>query len=274
MSREVRMRWYLGLAALGVVVVGLLTHLLLAEADSSSGYPAYEAAEARWHAVKESASVGVAGARLLAGNVPEIQSERGASGNCVTFVGSLRRRWDFSEVPMDDRRGGPVEPLLALAHAQQERLARSGFDVLSATWTTLGLEGRQRIKAGAEDDLWWAMPDSVLPPLPDGYRGPPRRIVVDVEVRNQSDSGNGRGGDQVNLNAPVIVHYRTYLVPRSGVTLFVRNAYDQKERIVESEFTYADRTLHGTPYPTGSYIVGREPGRYSVSERIVLPKQR
>ena len=56
----------------------------------------------------------------------------------------------------------------------------------------------------------------------------------------------------------------------SGVTLFVRNSYDQQERIVESEFVYSDRTLHDTPYPTGGHIVGREPGRYRVSERIVL----
>jgi hypothetical protein len=170
---------------------------------------------------------------------------------------------------MDDRRGGPVEPMLRLAEAQQERLARAGFDALSATWMTLGEEGKDRIASGEVDALW--LPTPLPPRAPPGSK---RRGIVRVRVSHQSDSGGGGGEDEVDLDAPGFVHFRTYVVPRSGVTLFVRNSYDQKEQIVESEFTYSDRTLYGTPYPTGSYVVGREPGRYRVSERIVVPKQR
>jgi hypothetical protein len=264
-------RWLLGLAS--IAIVGVTAYLLLAgEADPPRGHSAHEAAKARWLAVEESAVTGIPKAHLLAISGLQGRSERRVSGDCVTYVGTFRRRWDFAQLPMDDRRGGPVEPLLALAQAQHARLARSGFDAMSATWTTLGQEGHERVVPG--DDPWMPRPPSPPPPLPEGHRSPPRRGVVRVEVSHQSDSGGGGGSRNVDLNAPVIVHSRTYVVPRSGVTLFVRNTYDQQERIVESEFAYSDRTLHGAEYLTGSYIVGREPGRYSVSERIILPDPR
>src|SRR5688572_28293044 len=120
MSRMVGVRWLWALAAIGMV--GVPTYLLFAgEVDPPKGHPAYETAEARWDAVKESAVTGIPGAHLLALSGSQGRSERRVSGDSVTYVGTFRRRWDFAQVPMDDRRGGPVEPLLALADAQHAR---------------------------------------------------------------------------------------------------------------------------------------------------------
>jgi len=250
--------------ALGIVVV--LGVSLAGGSDRREGWEAHDVAEARLGTVREASLATIPNTALVAADSDGVQGERAASGPLVTYALTLRRRLDFAEIHTDDARGGPLAPLLRLAEAQERALEKGGFCPMAAEWSTRGSTNRTRVEN----------PDEMVPllalqgrPLGDG--APPHRRSVHVSYFEQHDSGGGSGGYLVDLNQPVIVHQRIYAVPQSGATLFVRNAYDQSTRIVNVEFAYADRTLFGVEYPTGSYIKGRQPGHYQLREAIDRP---
>jgi hypothetical protein len=250
------------LAVLGVQLTSTLT------ARGSAGMDAVAAADARLSTVRTASTATIPAAIYVAADPAETHGARSASGPLVTYALFMRRRLDCATVPVADKRGGPLEPLLELARAQERALAVAGFCPVSAEWSTTGREDRIVVE-DPTDPMGWG-PDLVGAPRPEG--APPGRPTVHVSYARQSDSGSGRGGCLVDLADPVIVHRRVYLVPQSGATLFVRNAYVQATRIIEVELSYSDRTLSGVEYPTGSHIVGRAPGHYRLHETIDLPE--
>lgn len=240
---------------------------------SKTGGSPHDVAESRLSAVREASAALVPGARLLAASGPtSVTGDRSSCGTSedggVTYAVLLRRRVDFSEVSIEPARGGPVEPLLALAIEQEKALARAGFEPMTAEWATRGNEGRTRIQDPDEHFPSPAPPPDQAPP-PYAAAGSPRVHVTSIMQR---DSGGSGGPTRIDLRDPVIVHHRMYVVPKSGATLFVRNVYDQIARIVDVEFAYADRTVFGVEYPTGSTIQGRRPGHYKVHEQITLDR--
>jgi len=226
------------------------------------------APDRRWTAVQEAVERTVPGGTASGMRAPDhIQGEWSQNTHSVAIVQILRRRFDWARVPMDDARGGPVEILLEQGNVHAGALRGAGFQTMLSE--TFGVGGEPP----------WPLPDQghrgssvvpVPPPLPDLPGTTTRhRPQVSVESIHRSDSGGGGGIGQVSLDRPSIVQERIYVVPRSGATLFVRCDYVQKDHAVEVEFRYVDRTLLGVPYPTGSHLVGREPGGYSSQERIV-----
>jgi hypothetical protein len=263
-------RVLVGLLLLAAVAAGAVGAHLLGPASGSTESGAFERAQARSHLVERAAAVGIPGSHFLAVESPsQIFGDETGAGATVTIVNVRRRRLDLSEVPMDDRRGGVVKAMLALAQARGEVLAEGHFDAMRTEWVGLSDAWRERIAAPADDsdDIDGIPPPWVQPP------GTPRlKPIVRLRVGYQSDSGGGGGETHLGLNLPRIAHYVLYVVPKSGATLFVRDVLDQRTMILESEFSYSDRTLFGVEYPTGSYIVGREPGGYLVHEEILEPK--
>ncbi len=230
------------------------------------------APERRWTAVLAAAELTVPMGTASGSDSPyEFQGDRSRSTAHVVNVAIIRRRFDWTRVPMDDARGGPVEALLAQGKVHEEALREAGFQtMLSETFAAGGepLWSPPVDVAGSPERA----PPPRLPPDRSGA-GTPHRPTISVESFHQSDSGSGGGVGQVSLDRPKIVQERIYVVPRSGATLFVRSEYVQAERSLEVEFRYADRTILGVAYPIGSYVQGREPGGYAAVERIVPAKR-
>ena len=224
----------------------------------SGGHPAAEAAYARRARVLEAAQVTLPSGRLLDTFPTEVLAMGSISGDTTDWIEVMQRRHDATHIDLDARRGGAVQMLLDLADRQASALDRAGFDVVHAAWSS--------------EPAW----DGPLPPrLPapseaaHGRPGPgnaPRLVHVDHDKR--SASGGGHGGCLVDASAHWIAHTRIYVVPRQAVTLFVRNQYDRESRTVVSEWSYADRSIHGTERISGSHLAGREPGRYTLHEWI------
>ena len=249
------------------VGLGLGLGAILAAANRPPEIDAHAIAEARLAAVEQAGVAVLPGAERLGVSTPSgITGERRSSRDLVTYALVHRRRQDLADVPRDDARGGPVAALLELAELQARALAVAGFQPMVAGWSSTGHEGRQRI----EDLMGSELASDLSPPQP-GKQFRPRVYVEDLR---QSDSGGGGGTSQVDLNAPWITHFRIYLVPDSGATLFVKNRFDNALTVVDSEFAYADRTLFGVEYPRGSHLVGREPGQFQLREWIVQPDRR
>jgi hypothetical protein len=228
-------RFLVGAIVVGAGVLALLVHLTRAE-PSSGRRMARERAEARLAAVRAAAAVPLDGAASLATSHPsEIPAARHAQGDRVTYVTVLRTRRDVAGVRVEEARTAPVEALLALARAQERPLLAAGFQAMAAEWTTEGDVSRQPV----------ASP----------------RSKVDVLVMHHTSTGGGGGPSRVDLDAPVIVHFRVYTVPASGATLVVRNRYDRAARVVDSELSYADRTVEGADYLIDTYRVTEELGR-------------
>ena len=251
--------WLLVVAGLGLGLWALLPSM-----GGSPGIAAHAVAEARLDAVEHASTATLPGAERLAVSHPSsIQGDRRASGSLVTYALVYRRRQDLTEVPLDDAHGGPVAALLQLADLQATLLAAAGFQPMVGDWSTTGHEGKQPLA----DLMGSEVAFDLSPPQSDKEFRP--RVYVGDE--RQRASGGGGGKTQIDLNAPWITHFRIYLVPHSGATLFVKNRFDNTLKVVDSEFAYADRTLFDVEYPRGSYIVGREPGHYRLREWIVQP---
>jgi hypothetical protein len=267
------------------LLLGIPAGVLLVELFQSAptledgpGTP-YVVAEARLAGVQAASVVLLPGAHLLAveGNA-DVTGDRSSCGNAkeggVTYATLLRRRVDVSEVALLREDAGAVRVLLALAQAQQEALERAGFNTMAADWSSARGTARQRVTAEEMTGPLPAPPSPWELGLPEQDRpayaaSGPR--VAKVRHWDQHDSGGGSGGDLVNLLAPQIVHHRIYVIPKSGASLFVRNALDQAARTVEIELSYVDRSVFGVEVPTGSYLQGRQPGHYSVREELESP---
>jgi hypothetical protein len=263
------------------VLIGIPAGVLLAESlqtaptpEDGPGTP-YVVAEARLAGVQAASVVLLPGAHLLAieGN-QDVTGDRRSCGNAdeggVTYATLLRRRVDVSEVALLREDAGAVRVLLALAQAQQEALERAGFNTMAADWSSARGTARQRVTA---EEMTGPLPapspwELGVPEQDRPAYAPKGPRTAKVRHWSQSDSGGGSGGDLVNLFAPRIVHHRIYVIPKSGASLFVRNALDQAARTVEIELSYVDRTVFGVEVPTGSRIQGRLPGHYSVREEL------
>ncbi|MEZ6006686.1 MAG: hypothetical protein R3F05_02805 [Planctomycetota bacterium] len=224
----------------------------------SGGHPAAEAAYARRARVLDAAQVTLPAGRLLDTYPTDVLATGGISGDTTDWIEVLRRRHDATHIDLDARRGGAVQMLLDLADRQARALERAGFDGMHAVW--------------ASDPAGDAVP-ARLPPegsdnphLPRDPGTTPSFVHVDHDTR--SPSGGGHGGYRVDASARWVAHTRVYVVPRQAVTLFVRNQYDRESRTVVSEWSYADRSIHGTERISGSHLAGREPGRYTLHEWI------
>jgi len=249
------------------VLLGVLGAAAFLYASAPAPSPTFDdTPERRWQQVDAASRAAIPGAvELVAAFPAKLHGDERRVGTLVTQVGVLRTRFDWSNIPMDDARGGPVELLLAQAHLHEESLARAGFAPMAATGHTTGWEGRipvERSLGGEMGDL----PGTYDEPGPLGTR---RRPHVEVIVHERSDSGGGHGPYRIDLNQPRIVHRRIYMVPGTSAVLFVTLDYDQAKQAVEVELSYADRTLLGQEYPKGGHIVGRTPDSYSVQETIV-----
>ncbi len=246
-----------------LAMVPVAAWLVLQPAPTDSRHEAYEVAQARLRAVERASATTLPTAQLLAvGHPSSAHGDLSVSGKSITYVSLYRRRHDLAQVPMEDAHGGPVQALLDLAERQAAVLAEAGFEPMTGEWSTTGNEGRMPI-ADPEETL----PGIATPPSPGPSKR--RRPIIQVADRHQSDSGGGGGRSRVDLNAAGIIHYRMYVVPLSGATLFVRNHFDDGTTVVASEFAYTDRTLVGVTYPHGSYIQGRRPGHFRLREWIV-----
>jgi len=251
----------------GAVLLGLLgaAAFLYASAPAPS-LPLEDAPDRRWEQVEAASRAAIPGAVPVVAAYPTVvHGDDRRTGALVTRVGVLRTRFDWSKIPIDDARGGPVELLLAQAQLHEEQLARAGFAPMAATGHTTGWEGRiplERSLGGEMGDL----PGTYDPPAPQGTRRRPR---VEIMVEERSDSGGGRGPYRIDLNQPRLVHRRIYMAPGTSAVLFVTLDYDQASQAVEVELSYADRTLLGQEYPKGGHLVGRTPDSYSVQEQIV-----
>lgn len=233
------------------------------------------APERRWAAVLAAAELTVpAGTWSYSDSPYEFQGDRSQNTASVTNVAIIRRRFDWTRVPMDDARGGPVEALLAQGKVHEDALREAGFQtMLSETFAAGGepLWSPAYDRSGAPE----RSPPPRPPPPPADPNGAPalHRPTIAVETFHRDDSGDGGGIGHVALDRPRILQERIYVVPRSGATLFVRCEYVQAEHALEVEFRYVDRTILGVAYPTGGHLQGREPGGYSAGERIVPAKR-
>ncbi|MGE0190857.1 MAG: hypothetical protein AB7T63_02340 [Planctomycetota bacterium] len=243
----------------GALALGVLGYALLSSVEpSSGGHPAAEATYARRAGVLEAAQLTLPAARLLDTYPADTLAEGAISGDTTDWLEVMRRRHDVSQVPLDPHRGGAVRVLLDLADRQAGALDRAGFDGVQAVWASdppgNAIPARRPPAARAD------------PHVTSEPGAPPNVIHVDHERRHAS--GGGRGGYLVDASATWIAHVRVYVIPRMAVTLFVRNQYDTDSQIITSEWSYADRSIHGTKRSTGSHLVGREPGAHELREWI------
>lgn len=206
-------------------------------------WPGPGEADARRAVVKRASLATIAGSTMLeTGGFSEIPGERRVSGDQVTALTIFRRRLDLDGVPMDDARGGPVRPLLALSDAQARILTDAGFQAVRGGWTATGNEVKQPLRD----------PDHPMPmSMPERVLGATNRPSVKVRYAHRTDSGGGSGGFLIDLDAPRLTSYRMYLAPGTAATLFVRNDYDQATNTIYVEFSWSDRTQAGVE-PSGA----------------------
>ncbi len=173
-------------------------------------------------------ALGPTGATVVAdGSATELRA--GAHVDGIALYQVLHRvELDWSDVDLASRPFGAVSALHEAAEQQTTALAARGLQPTVSSWSASG-------------------------------DGTSEREVTVVQGRNQSvigETGSQTTRDHrstlLRFDASRIVHWRLYVELGGGSSLAVRSEYDAARERLLVEATYADRTIDGAPYPTGS----------------------
>jgi hypothetical protein len=226
-----------------LVLLTLVLGLFAACADEPAPRDAMydESHEVRHEAILRAAASTLPNAQRIQSPKPgSLHGDRSRTGNRINYMMTFVRAFDWKALPMDDARGGPMLHILAQAKLHERALAEVGFAPLRSR----GGSRPERVNRTPVEGL----SESQMPEIPPPISGKKFRGQVKLTVSHKCRNGAGFGGYTIDLDDPIIVHYRVYADANSGAVVFVRMEYDDRTTVLTVEFSYADRTVNGTDY--------------------------